>query len=174
MGRGYFPRRFDFMGAGVASRPRPPAPPSSLAPASDARDERQGLSRSPEARPGSFNIALGPDATYRGWQGEEGRPSVPATVRRCWEAEQKTIRSRRAEAQLGERHFGGPRTEPMGPGALSGLDSCCAGIATCHCCSLRIRQARVSPGRMAKATAEAKVSINERPPPRAYPSANVL
>jgi len=27
---------------------------------------------------------------------------------------------------------------------------------------------------MAKATAEAKVSINERPPPRAYPSANVL
>ena len=50
---------------------------------------------------------------------------------------------------------------------LSGLDSCCAGRATCHCCSLRIRQARVSPRRMAKATAEAKVSINERPSPRA-------
>ena len=47
MGRGSFPRRFDFMGAGVASRPRPPAPPSSLAPASDARDERRGLSRRP-------------------------------------------------------------------------------------------------------------------------------
>ena len=174
MGRRYFPRRFDFMGAGVASRPRPPAPPSSLAPASDARDERRGLSRSPEARPGSFNIALGPDATYRGGtarkDGHRYRPPCAGARRRNRKPSVRGVR----RPNLAKGTSAGRGPSRWGPGALSGLDSCCAGRATCHCCRLRIRQARVSPGRMAKATAEAKVSINERPPPRAYPSANVL
>jgi hypothetical protein len=39
---------------------------------------------------------------------------------------------------------------------------------TCRCCGLRIRQARVSTGRMAKATAEAKVALGEPPTSRPY------
>jgi hypothetical protein len=58
--------------------------------------------------------------------------------------------------------------------ALLALDFCCAGRAACRCCSLRIRHARVGTGRMAKATAEPKVAISQRPPSGANPTANPL
>jgi hypothetical protein len=67
-----------------------------------------------------------------------------------------------------------PADRADGRARLLALDFCGAARAACRCCSLRIRHARVGTGRMAKATAEPKVAICQRPPPGANPTANPL